>query len=208
VLQERTIERLGANRPIEIDVRILAATNRDLPAMIAAGEFREDLFYRLNVVCIEVPPLRARREDIPALVEQFIARAAAPGDERRFSREAMDALLKYRYPGNVRELENIVQRALALARGPVIGTPDLPPHVRSDAVGDEASGGSLVEQVARLERRLIAQALAESGGVQTRAARLLGISERHLRYKLHKHGFDKEVERLDETVESHRNNPR
>jgi len=201
VLQERTVERLGSNRPIEIDVRILAATNRDLPAMIAAGEFREDLFYRLNVVCVELPPLRERREDIPALVEQFVSRATGPGEERRFSREAMDALLKYRYPGNVRELENIVQRALALAREPVIGTSDLPPQVRS-AGADEAAGGSLIEQVARLERRLISEALAESGGVQTRAAKLLGISERHLRYRLHKHAIDQPVEKSDERVES------
>jgi two-component system NtrC family response regulator len=203
VLQERTVERLGSNRPIEIDVRILAATNRDLAAMIASGEFREDLFYRLNVVCLELPPLRDRREDIPSLVEQFITRAATPGDERRFSREAMDALVKYRYPGNVRELENIVQRALALARGAVIGTSDLPAHVRNAAIAEEPGGGSLTEQVARLERRLITEALEDSGGVQTRAARLLGISERHLRYKLHKYGLDRPVERLDDIVESH-----
>jgi two-component system NtrC family response regulator len=201
VLQERTIERLGSNRPIEIDVRILAATNRDLAAMVAAGDFREDLFYRLNVVCIELPPLRERREDIPALVEQFISRASGSGEPRSFSREAMDALIKYRYPGNVRELENIVQRAVALARGPVIGTADLPVHVRTPGA-DEPTGGSLVEQVARLERRLIAQALTDAGGVQTRAAKLLGISERHLRYKLQKHGLDRPVETVDEMVES------
>jgi DNA-binding NtrC family response regulator len=206
VLQERRIERLGSNRPIEIDVRILAATNRDLPAMIKAGQFREDLFYRLNVVCVELPPLRERREDIPALVEQFVARATTAGEPRRFSREAMDALVKYRYPGNVRELENIVQRALALARGAVIGTSDLPPHVRSGAV-EEPVGGSLVEQVERLERRLISGALAESAGVQTRAAKLLGISERHLRYKLHKYGLDRPVEQVDEMVDPQAGSP-
>ncbi len=197
VLQERTIERLGSNRPMDVDVRILAATNRDLMALVRSGEFREDLFYRLNVVCIEVPPLRERREDIPALVEGLLARHAAKGTRPpSVSREAMDALVKYAYPGNIRELENIIQRALALARGPLLGTADLPGYIAG--LGSEApEGGSLVEQVQRLERRLISDALAQSGGVQTRAARLLGISERHLRYKLQKHGLDQRVEQVD-----------
>jgi two-component system NtrC family response regulator len=177
-------------------VRILAATNRDLMALVTSGDFREDLFYRLNVVCIEVPPLRERREDIPALVDRLLARHAPKGAAPSVSREAMDALLKYSYPGNIRELENIIQRALALARGPLIGTADLPGYV----VGlgnEEPAGGSLVEQVQRLERRLILDALAQSHGVQTRAAGLLGISERHLRYKLQKHALDQRVERVD-----------
>jgi two-component system NtrC family response regulator len=190
VLQERTIERLGSQRGIPVDVRILAATNRDLSAMVRTGDFREDLFYRLNVVGIELPPLRDRREDIPAIVEALVARhAPRTGPRPSVSREAMDALLKYAYPGNVRELENIIQRAIALARGPLISTSDLPAYI----IGlppEEAVGGSLVEQVSRLERRLIAEALDQAGGVQTRAARLLGISERHLRYKLQKHGLE------------------
>jgi DNA-binding NtrC family response regulator len=188
VLQERAFERLGGARAIRANVRILAATNRDLEAMVRDGTFREDLFYRLNVVAITLPPLRERREDIPALVEQFLGRFAPPGAPRpAVSREALDALMKYRYPGNVRELENIVQRAVALARGPLLSTADLPDYVRGFAAED-AGGGSLPDQVAHLERRLIAEALAQAGGVQTQAARLLGISERHLRYKLRKHG--------------------
>ncbi|HSL20373.1 MAG TPA: sigma-54 dependent transcriptional regulator [Vicinamibacterales bacterium] len=190
VIQERTIERLGSSRGIEVDVRLLAATNRDLAAMARAGEFREDLFYRLNVVSIELPPLRVRREDIPALVEQFLGRYAPKGIERpQVSREAMDALLKYSYPGNIRELENIIQRAVALARSSLIGTSDLPAYILG-LPAEDATGGSLTEQVERLERRLIADALAQSGGVQTRAARMLGISERHLRYKLQKYALD------------------
>jgi two-component system NtrC family response regulator len=190
VLQERTIERLGSQRPMPVDVRIVAATNRDLGAMVRSGDFREDLFYRLNVVCIELPPLRDRREDIPAIVEALLLRhGPRTGPRPSVSREAMDALLKYAYPGNVRELENIIQRAIALARGPVISTSDLPAYI----IGlhpEEPEGGSLIEQVDRLERRLIADALQRSDGVQTRAARLLGISERHLRYKLQKQGSD------------------
>jgi DNA-binding NtrC family response regulator len=189
VLQERAFERLGGSRSLPTNVRIIAATNRDLDAMVRDGTFREDLFYRLNVVAITLPPLRERREDIPAIVEQFLARFATPGSPRAsISREAMDALIKYRYPGNVRELENIVQRAVALARSPIISTSDLPDYVlglHQETAGD----GSLPDQVARLERRLIERALAETGGVQTQAARLLGISERHLRYKLRKYGL-------------------
>ena len=190
VLQERTIERLGSNRAIDVDVRIIAATNRDLDALVRSGEFCEDLFYRLNVVCIELPPLRERREDIPSLVEHFLERhAPKSGPRPSVSREAMDALVKYAYPGNIRELENIIQRAMALARAEVIGTADLPAYIiglRPEA----AVGTGLLEQVAALERRLIADALAQSGGVQTRAAKLLGISERHLRYKLQKYELE------------------
>jgi two-component system NtrC family response regulator len=190
VLQERTIERLGSQRPIAVDVRIVAATNRDLPAMVRLGDFREDLYYRLNVVCIELPPLRERREDIPSIVETLLARhAPKKGPSPTVSREAMDALVKYAYPGNVRELENIIQRAMALTRGSLLSTADLPAYLRG-LPPEEPAGGSLLDQVSRLERRLIADALASAGGVQTRAARLLGISERHLRYKLQKYALD------------------
>jgi two-component system NtrC family response regulator len=190
VLQERTFERLGGMRPITSDVRIVAATNRDLETLVRAGEFREDLFYRLNVVTIGLPPLRERREDIPGLVEQFLARYAAQEASRpTVSREAMDALVKYHYPGNVRELENIIQRAVALARSPLISRSDLPDYVLG-LRAESSDGASLPEQVASLERRLIREALARAGGVQTQAARLLGISERHLRYKLRKQGLD------------------
>ena len=192
VLQEHRFERLGGTRTLTADVRIIAATNRDLETLVRKGEFREDLFYRLNVVSIRVPPLRERREDIPALVDRFLTAFAATGAQRpRISREAMDMLVKYDYPGNVRELENIVQRASALARTSLIGTTDLPGYVaglHSEPPHSEPT--SLPARVAQLERRMILDALERTGGVQTRAAALLGISERHLRYKLRKHGLE------------------
>jgi two-component system NtrC family response regulator len=192
VLQEQAFERLGGTRTIKVDVRVVAATHRDLEAMIRTGAFRDDLFYRLNVVSIELPPLRERREDVPLLVDQFRRRFAEEvgGPPRTVSREAMDLLLKYAYPGNVRELENLIHRAVVLARGPMITVADLPLHLGE--LGSEAAGasGSLVQRLAAFERGLLRRALSEAGGVQTRAARTLGISERHLRYRLRKHRLD------------------
>jgi two-component system NtrC family response regulator len=202
VLQEQSVERLGGTRAIQLDVRVIAATNRDLEAMVRAGDFREDLYYRLNVVRIDVPPLRERREDIPLLVERFLGQfageasgargsARAAGDApRRISREAMDILVRYAFPGNVRELENLVHRAVVLARGPMITTADLPDHVAGLAAEPAAATDTFVERVSQFERKLIVEALAHSGGVQTQAARALGMSERHLRYKLKKYGLD------------------
>jgi len=194
VLQERVVERVGGNRPIPIDVRVIAATNKDLPQEVAAGRFREDLYYRLAVVTIEIPPLRARRADIPLLVEHFLDKhaAIAGGVKKAFSREAMDLLVRYDFPGNVRELENIVQRALVLSRGDLVTTDDLPPAVLG-ARGEPAAGpgagegGTLPERIAALEKTLIEEALAAEGGNQSRAAARLGISERALRYKLAKY---------------------
>ncbi len=189
VLQEQTIERLGASRTIHLDVRVIAATNRDLEAMIRSGEFREDLYYRLNVVTIELPPLRARREDIPLLVDRFVNQFAGEtgGPAKRVSREAMDALVRYAYPGNVRELENLVHRAVVLSRGPLLTTSDLPGHVLGLAPEPATEPAGFVDRVEAFERKLIVDALAQAGGVQTHAARLLGMSERHLRYKLKKY---------------------
>jgi len=191
VLQERAVERVGSNRPLPVDVRIVAATHRDLPAEVAAGRFREDLYYRLAVVTLELPPLRRRRSDVPLLVEHFIAKhaEAAGGGATAVSREAMDLLLRYDYPGNVRELENIVQRCLVLARGPRITTADLPATVREAASESSVSPpgeDTLPGRIAALERQAIEEALAAEGGHQTRAAERLGISERALRYKLAK----------------------
>jgi DNA-binding NtrC family response regulator len=187
VLQEQSFERLGGTRPVKIDVRLVAATHRDLEGLVRSGTFREDLFFRLNVVAITLPPLRERREDIPLLVEHFLRRFAAEGKARRVSREALDLLMKHDYPGNVRELENLIHRAVVLARGDVIGTSDL---ALPAASGTEVkTGGTFVERVATLERTLIREALDASAGVQTRAAAALGMSERHLRYKLKKYGL-------------------
>jgi two-component system NtrC family response regulator len=190
VLQEQAFERLGGTRTLRVDVRMIAATNRDLEAMVAQGEFREDLYYRLNVVSIDIPPLRERREDIPALVGLFLERFASerPVPVTEVSREAMDLLVKYEYPGNVRELENLVHRAVVLARGRTLTTADLPIRVaRMKADGRVEAATTFVERVAEFERALIVEALDRAGGVQTRAARALGMSERHLRYKLRKY---------------------
>jgi two-component system NtrC family response regulator len=192
VLQERSFERLGGTRSIQVDVRMVAATNRDLEAMVRASEFREDLFYRLNVVSIEIPPLRERREDIPHLVDHFIRHFAKETGSKVMgvSREAMDVLLKYDYPGNVRELENMIHRAMILARGRLISTTDLPVHLGDLEPEKEEPSGSIVDRLAAFERALIVEALEKAGGVKTRAARALGISERHLRYRLNKYGID------------------
>jgi len=197
-LQEQRFERLGGTGSIQVDVRVVAATSRNLEAMVQASEFREDLYYRLNVVSIEIPPLRERREDIPDLVDRFVRRFGSEAGSKAtgVSREAMDRLVKYGYPGNVRELENLIQRAAVLARGPQITTGDLPLHLRglqpeAEAESEGGAGtGSLVERLAAIERGLLRQALDDAGGVQTRAAQSLGISERHLRYRLRKYGLN------------------
>ena len=192
VLQEQAFERLGGSRTIRVDVRVIAATNRDLEGMVSRGDFRDDLYYRLNVVSVEIPPLRERREDIPTLVDTFLRRFAGENQSpvKVMSREAMDVLVKYHYPGNVRELENVIHRAVVLARDTTITTADLPIRVSQAAAsgtGQVSDATSFVERVTEFERALIVEALDHAGGVQTRAARALGMSERHLRYKLQKY---------------------
>jgi two-component system NtrC family response regulator len=195
VLQDRQVERVGSNVPVRLDVRLVAASGVDLLEEIRAGRFREDLYYRLAVIRLFVPPLRSRREDIPRLVDHFLAKHAGAGTHpvTAISREAMDVLLRYPYPGNVRELENIVQGAIVLSRGALLTTDDLPPAVRARAEEEgPATGhrdGSLPRQVETLERRLIEEALRQEDGVQVRAAERLGLSERTLRYKLEKFGM-------------------
>ncbi len=192
VLQEQSFERLGGTRSIKVDVRVIAATNRDLEVMVRNGEFREDLYYRLNVVRIEIPPLRERREDIPHLVDHFIRRFAEDSRSKvsGISREAMDVLLKHDFPGNVRELENTIHRAMVLARGRLVSTSDLPLHLGELEPEKKDDSGSLVDRVAAFEGALIVEALDKAGGVKTRAARALGISERHLRYRMTKYGIE------------------
>jgi two-component system response regulator AtoC len=195
VLQEQTFERLGGTRTIKVDVRIIAATNRNLEELIRRGNFRQDLYYRLNVVEVGLPPLRERREDIPHLVNHFLHTIAERhgSGARTLSREAHEALLRYDWPGNVRELENVIERAVILSRQPMITLEDLPPVVTGSAsqTGMVALDGSepLPEMVSRIERDMILQALGKADGVQTRAAALLGISERVLRYKMGKYGL-------------------
>jgi two-component system NtrC family response regulator len=188
VLQEQAFERLGGSRTVKVDVRVIAATHRDLEAMVKEGQFRDDLYYRLNVVSVTIPPLRERKEDIPLLVDQFLRSLAGEGQGKQVSREAMDLLLKHDYPGNVRELENLIHRAVVLARGSVIATGDLPLHLGPLASEEADESAAFTEKVAAFERGLIREALAQAGGIQTRAARALGMTERHLRYKLQKYG--------------------
>jgi len=192
VLQEREFERVGGNQTIKTDVRVIAATNRDIEQAIKEGRFREDLYYRLNVVSVAIPPLRERKEDIPALIDFFIKKY---GVENRksitgISTEVRDLLMRYTYPGNVRELENLIERAVVLAKRGLIAAADLPLHLQPSAQEGKYQPqdlkGSLNETLDTVERGLIVEALKISGNVQTRAAERLGISERVLRYKLKK----------------------
>ena len=191
-LQEREFQRLGGNQTIQADVRIISATNQNLEEKVKEGTFREDLYYRLNVVSITVPPLRDRRGDISVLTKYFIKRFSAENgkDIKGLSNEAMDILMKYDYPGNVRELENIIERAVVITRDHVISIRDLPfEEISPQHFADYKEGGALRDEIESLERKRIEQALDETGNNQTKAAELLGITERTLRYKLKKHGF-------------------
>ncbi len=193
VLQEREFERIGGNQTIKVDVRVITATNRDIETDIREGKFREDLYYRLNVVSVVIPPLRDRKEDIPALMEHFIKKYSEENKKAisGVATEARDLLMRYGYPGNVRELENIIERAVVLAKRGTISTADLPLHLRGakndDKVPVAPLKGQLNETLDTVERGLILDALKESDGIQTRAAERLGISERVLRYKLKKY---------------------
>jgi DNA-binding NtrC family response regulator len=190
VLQEREFERVGSSRPIKVDVRLLAATHRNLETLVREGRFRDDLYYRINVVTIQLPPLRERREDLPLLIDHFLRAFANKNGKpiRGLTREAREALLRYDYPGNVRELENLIERAVVLTRDDVVGLTDLPLTLDPQATEPEGGAG-LVAAVEGLERRMIREALAKADGIQTRAAELLGIGERVLRYKLKKYGL-------------------
>lgn len=197
VLQSGTFERLGDTRTVQADVRLIAATHRDLEARIREGLFRQDLYYRLNVISIPIPPLRERPEDIPILVEHLLRKhrdlAGAPVEG--VEPEVMERLRRFPFPGNTRELENWIERALVLAAGPHLSRADFPAQLFDDTPAEnpadaspQASGG-LDDQVADLERRLIREALERADGNQSAAARALGITERAIRYKMKKYGL-------------------
>ena len=221
-IQEGDIDRVGGVRPISVNVRLVAATNRDLRQEIAAGRFREDLYYRLNVVPVHLPPLRERKTDIPLLTEHFLVKQAArlKKGNMKLAQDAQDALVAYAWPGNIRELENVVERTVLLTDGDTIRAKDLPPELhRALALGTtgeaglpvdehsvedgaaespDATGGLKVqvrEATARLEKELIVKALAQTGGNVTQAARLLKISRKSLQIKMKELG-------LRETLES------
>jgi Nif-specific regulatory protein len=192
VLQEKEFERIGGNETIKVDVRMVAATNRDLEKAMKDGSFREDLYYRLNVVTVVLPPLRERKEDIPALMEHFIGKYGRENKKNiaGVTAETRDLLMRYAYPGNVRELENIIERAVVLTKGEIITSADVPLHLKTTESEEKICvakrDGSLTKTLETVERGIIMEALKAAGGVQTRAADKLGISERVLRYKLKK----------------------
>ncbi len=194
VLQQGEVQRVGCDETIKVDVRVIAATNRVLADEVAAGRFREDLFYRLNVIGLEVPPLRARREDIPLLASTFLERHAAANRKtiKGFTPQAMDAMLRYGWPGNVRELENAVERAVILSGGEYIAERALPLAVQNapvpDADGEELALGSM--SLEDVERKAIEATLRETEDNKSEAARRLGITRATLHSKLKKYGLD------------------
>ena len=213
-LQERSFERVGGHELIRMDVRVLAATHRDLEGMMREGRFREDLFYRLNVVMLSLPSLRERRGDIPLLVEHMLAKYAESLGERVIAADALDRLVGYAWPGNVRELENVIQRAMVMASAGVILPEHLPigPVSAAAAVaGTDASLEEIIEKkmhecvrglrghtsanlhglmVGLVEKPLLRAVMRETKGNQVRAAQLLGINRNTLRKKLKEHGID------------------
>jgi Nif-specific regulatory protein len=192
VLQEREFERLGGTQPIKVNVRVVAATNKDLEAAVAAGTFREDLFYRLNVFTIFLPPLRERKADIPLLADHFVQKhAVAHGiDVRRIATSAIDMLMSYHWPGNVRELENCIERAVLVSEGGVVHAHHLPPTLQTAEGSNTLPRQSLVEAVGRYEKDLVLDALKAARGNRARAARLLHTTERIIGYAVKKHGID------------------
>ena len=195
-LQEREIRRVGGNESIPVDVRVLSATNRELEAMMKAGTFREDLYYRLNIVPIVVPPLRERREDIPRIASRVLERAAAEHGKELdgITPEAMQRLSAYDWPGNVRELESIVERAVLLSESRTIGVDDLPPEVRRPRSAAAAIDLEIPPEgvdIEEVERALLLQAMEKSDWVIARAAKLLHLTYRTMQYRLEKFGIRK-----------------
>ncbi len=191
-LQEKEFYRLGSSSPKKSDVRIIAATNRNLEKLIEEENFRPDLYYRLNVIPIHVPPLRKRREDIPPLVDHFIRKYAEKEKKtiEAISAEAMNLLLHYSFPGNIRELENFIERAIVFCDGSHITSNDLPLFLKEKKEEQlEQEGDSLTDEVRRLEIRKIKNALIEKNGVKSKAAKALGITERMLSYKMKTYGL-------------------
>ncbi len=192
VLQEREFEPLGSTKTIRVDIRLIAATNKDLEAEVKAGRFREDLYYRLNVVPINLPPLRNRREDIPLLAEHFLKvyREKNKSFVRGFLPKTMDIMIRYDWPGNVRELENIVERSILLCRGEFISPEDLPASVRGAEEKDQSIFSIPPDMTLKeVEKEVIIQTLIDLKGSRTHAARKLGISRKTLQNKLKEYGI-------------------
>ena len=197
VLQERVFERVGGTEPVKVDIRIVAATNKDLAKMVEEGSFREDLFYRLNVVQIHIPPLRERREDIPLLVSHFIAQIASENGipPKSFTQEAQNYLSGYEWPGNIRQLQNVIERCMVMIPRDVIDVEDLPPEIRDEESQFKSAVDllpvelNLADTLDKIEAALIRRALVRSDFVQAHAADLLGISRSLMQYKVKKYNI-------------------
>ena len=192
VLQEREFERLGGTETVKVNVRLIAATNKDMERAIAAGTFREDLYYRLNVFTIFVPPLRERKADLLLLVDHFLEKFSREHRKniKRISTPAIDMLMSYHWPGNVRELENTLERAVLMCDGQVIHGHHLPPSLQTAEASGTVTRVSLADAVAGFEKDLIQDALKTTRGNRAKAARLLDTTERILNYKVKKYGVD------------------
>jgi len=192
VLQEREFEPLGAERTQKVDVRVIAATNRDLKQMVSEGKFQEDLYYRLNVIPIEIPPLRERREDIPVLMEHFVEKHRQRTGKRvdRIDEDAMHALQRYDWPGNVRELENTIERSVVLATSPIISAESISLIGATTVQATGLPSLRLHQNLEWVEKETIRRALDQSGGIKKDAAELMGISQRALSYYLAKYRID------------------
>jgi DNA-binding NtrC family response regulator len=195
VIQEGEFRPVGSDAHVQVNVRLLAASHRDLEAMVRKGEFREDLYYRVNVLTVSLPPLRERRDDIPLLVDHFLQKFSKElGKElRRVSPEAMALLENHHWPGNIRELENVIERAVVLGAGDVLGPDALPEGVRRPRpireVEPEFPEEGLEARLERIEQQYLQMALDRASGVQTRAADLLRMTFRQFRYKVHKYSL-------------------
>jgi Nif-specific regulatory protein len=191
-IQEREFERVGSNKTIHVDVRIVAATNRDLEALMKDGRFRADLFYRINVFPVFLPPLRERKDDVMALANHFSEKFAEKMHKpiRRITTSAINMLMAYHWPGNIRELENCIEHAVLLSRDGVIHGRDLPPTLQMPAALRPSSDGTLRSNMAQLERDMLVDALKRAGGNVSAAGRELGVGERIVRYKIRKFGID------------------
>jgi two-component system response regulator HydG len=207
VLQEKEIQRVGGEETVKVDVRVVSATHRDLQAEVKAGRFREDLYYRLHIVPLMLPPLRERPEDISSLARHFVTKHSPRVNRRVKGLEdsALKALARHAWPGNVRELENVIEQSLVFAEGEVLTEADLPTHLSTSAPRTDASGlpiphgdRPLPDILEDIERQLIARAYEKAGGVKTETARLLGIKTSALYYKLEKYGFISKGEHPEE----------
>ena len=185
-IQEREVQRVGSNQTLSVDVRLIAATHRDLAEEVSAGRFRQDLYYRLNVVTIDMPPLRQRKEDIPQLARYFLQRYAERNRKavQGFTPQAMDLLIHYAWPGNIRELENAVERAVVLLTGEYISERELPLAIAGTSVSDAPHGEDIIQPLVEVEKEAILVALEKTGGNKTEAARQLGITRKTLLAKL------------------------